>query len=133
MAFRSQAKVAQTNSLMCSYSSRRRTISFRFMARATSSMRRSPFHVLTRDHDLSHRSALAMSLLSTGRAHGLYGCLCEMWGSLLLVRRPCSGVYMDVVSQYDLKILMETFKLSSGYYFQLIQFTKILIGISNHA
>ena len=102
MAFRSQAKVAQTNSLMCSYSSRRRTISFRFMARATSSMRRSPFHVLTRDHDLSHRSAFAMSLLSTGRTHGLYVCLWNMWGSLFLVWRPCTKVYMDVVSQYDL-------------------------------
>ncbi len=65
IALVSQANVAHTNSLMCSYSSSRRTISFRFSARATSISRRSPLYVLTRAQDFNHRSALETSFVAT--------------------------------------------------------------------
>ena len=67
ISFKSQANVAQTNSLMWSYCSRRCTISFLRIARAMSIKRRSPRFTLTRHQDFNHLSALPMSLVSTER------------------------------------------------------------------
>ena len=65
ICFKSQANVAQTNSLMCSYSSRSRTISFLLRARATSISRLSPFLVFTLAQDFNHLSALPTSFVAT--------------------------------------------------------------------